>query len=144
MSIDLKTGLKLLFGSLFVKNDPKKIKQMMEVGNIGILSARCCNPAAVAMDEELIQNVKEAMGKTSTELEINFETITTAQKSLRSLAGKLNDSQNTLVDKITSLFQVKGLSMFPVLLINGELAFYGGVPTIEMIQEKLVAMEKKL
>jgi len=144
MSINFKTGMKLLFGSLFVKNDPKKFLNLMEANHIGILSAQCCNSSAVAMDEELIQNVNKAMGNTSVALEIHFETITTAQKSLRSFSGKLTDSQNALVNKIMSLFQVKGLSVFPVLIINGELAFYGGVPTVEMIQKKLVAMENNL
>lgn len=56
---------------------------------------------------------------------------------MRSLEAQADPGQKQLIQSVVTLFQANGLSIFPLLIINGRVAFYGGIPTAEMIQERL-------
>lgn len=127
---------------LFGKHDPTRVAALLAPGGVGILTARCCDPGAVAGDERLLQALEEARNRRGLDFTVTVETITAAHKSLRALSGALNGPQQRLVEQLMALFQTKGLAMFPVLIIDGKLAFYGGVPTAAMIEEKLADLEQ--
>ena len=125
--------LKWLFGG----ESESQIPQMLSEGKVGYLSASCCNPLAASTDEQLVRNLKEAMADLGLDLEIHTETVTHAQAAMGSALKDLDQRQNGVVTKVMSLFSTKGLSAFPILFINGDVASYGGVPPKQEIVEHL-------
>jgi hypothetical protein len=104
--------------------------------SIVILTASCCNPLAIPGDNKIKNNIAGALTNLGIDTEIHLFTITSAQSSLNSLP----DQHKELGNKVMGLFQSKGLGAFPALIINGELVFYGGIPEVEQIQEKLASL----
>lgn len=101
--------------------------------SIVILSSLCCNPLTYPAEVKLKDNIKKALTLTNNEADVNVVSISEAQAHLKSV----NNRFKPLVENIQSIFQTKGLKAFPALIINGEIAFYGGVPSVEMIITKL-------
>lgn len=124
---------------LFGSGSDSKVQQLLAPGNIGYLSASCCNPMAAPLDDQLEANVRQALANLQLNVEIHKETLTGAQSSMRSAMSQMNLKQGKVGAKVMSLFSTRGLSAFPCLFVSGELAFYGGVPTTEAIQEYLTA-----
>jgi hypothetical protein len=117
------------------RNDSaNKMLEVLQPGGIGVLSAACCYAGAKALDDTLVADLKAAGVSAD---EIKMENITTAQQALPLMMVKLNASQRTLVQTITGLFMRNGLSVFPMLIVNGEIAFYGGSPGKEALAQKL-------
>jgi hypothetical protein len=129
--------LKCAFGTVFSTRTDSRIPTILARGNVGYLSASCCNPAAVPDDERLVANVKAAMQDLSLDLEIHKETLTHAQAGMRSAKARLSPEQMAVVNKVTSLFATRGLDAFPMLFVDGDLAFYGGLPSAAEIAEHM-------
>jgi hypothetical protein len=51
--------------------------------------------------------------------------------------GSLDEQQKGVVNKVMTLFSTRGLEAFPMLFIDGDLAFYGGTPTIDQLTERM-------
>ena len=118
-------------------SDPASMKALLDKNNIGILSAACCDSTAGPKDEGLKSNLLQAMEKSGDQRAVVVETITSAQQHMRSLEALADASQKQLIQNVVALFQANGLSIFPLLIINGRVAYYGGVPSAEMIVERL-------
>lgn len=118
-------------------SDSGSMKALLDKNNIGILSAACCDSTAGLKDEVLTKNLRDAMEKIGDSRAVIVETITSAQQHMRALESQADAGQKQLIQSVVSLFQANGLSIFPLLIINGRVAYYGGVPTAEMIQERL-------
>jgi hypothetical protein len=114
-----------------------KIPLILSAGSVGYLSASCCNPAAVPDDEQLTNNVKQAMNGLGLDLELHKETLTHAQASLPSAVASLDEQQTGVINKVMTLFSTRGLEAFPMLFIDGDLAFYGGTPSTEEITQHM-------
>jgi hypothetical protein len=112
----------------------EKMLQLLAPGGVGVLSAACCHAGAKPLDEALLADLRAAGVGTET---IKVETITEAQQALPAIMGKLDERQINLVQTITTLFMKNGLSVFPMLLVDGQLAFYGGSPGKDAIVNKL-------
>lgn len=122
----------------------KRLVEMLSPGSVVILSAKCCNPMAGPADEALTAKLKAACAETGVDAQIiRVETVTEAQSALPSVAKELDARQLALTQKLTTLFMTQGLGVFPMLIIDGEMAFYGGVPEVAQIREKLQAMQAK-
>ncbi|XVJ71141.1 MAG: hypothetical protein HEQ39_17145 [Rhizobacter sp.] len=117
--------------------DISKVKALLDQNNIGILSAACCDSTASSKDQALQNNLREAMDRVKDSRAVIVDTITSAQQNLRTLEAQADTRQKQLIQNVVSLFQSNGLSIFPLLIVNGRVAFYGGVPSIEMIQDTL-------
>ena len=104
--------------------------------SIVILSSSCCNPLAIPGDTKLKEHVTAALSNLDINTEIHTLTITNAQAHMSSLP----EQHKELGTKLMGLFQSKGIGAFPALLINGDLVFYGGIPEVEQIEEKLAAI----
>jgi hypothetical protein len=124
-----------LFGS---KSD-NTIVQILAPSSVGYLSASCCNPAAGTADEELVKNLKQALSNVGLDTEIKKETLTGAQAGMRSAMTQLNLHQGKVVTKVMGLFSTRGFEAFPILLIGGDVAAYGGVPAVDEIEKHLRA-----
>lgn len=118
-------------------SDPGAMKALLDKNNVGILSAACCDSTAGPKDEDLKQNLLKAMEQAGDQRAVIVETITSAQQHMRTLESQADASQKQLIQNVVALFQANGLSIFPLLIVNGRVAYYGGVPSVEMIQEKL-------
>lgn len=118
-------------------SDASAMKALLDKNNVGILSAACCDSTAGPKDEGLKQNLLKAMEQASDPRAVIVETITNAQQHMRTLEAQADAGQKQLIQNVVALFQANGLSIFPLLIVNGRVAFYGGVPSVEMIQEKL-------
>jgi hypothetical protein len=118
-------------------SDPGAMKALLDKNNVGILSAACCDSTAAPKDEGLKQNLLKAMEQAGDQRAVIVETITSAQQHMRTLELQADAGQKQLIQDVVALFQANGLSIFPLLIVNGRVACYGGVPSVEMIQEKL-------
>jgi len=118
-------------------SDPSTMMALLDKNNIGILSAACCDSTAGAKDEALQESLREAMARTGDRRAVVVETITAAQQHMRALQAQADLGQKLLIQNVVTLFQANGLSIFPLLIINGRIAFYGGVPTIAHIEQRL-------
>ena len=118
-------------------SDPSTLKALLDKNNIGILSAACCDSTAGPKDEGLKDNLRQAMARTGDHRAVVVETITSAQQHMRALEAQADLGQKLLIQNVVTLFQANGLSIFPLLIINGRIAFYGGVPTLALIEQRL-------
>lgn len=119
------------------ESDASGVQALLQPGNVGILSAACCDSGAAAKDEGLKANLQSAMLALDDRRPVVVETITSAQRHLRALQAQADAPQKRLIGQVVSLFQANGLSVFPLLIVNGRIAFYGGVPSVEMIRDTL-------
>ncbi|MBI1889569.1 MAG: hypothetical protein HYS18_02880 [Burkholderiales bacterium] len=113
------------------------LNALLNKDGIAILSAACCDSLASTKDEALKTNLKRAMEETGVNSNVTESTITETRKQLRELGANADEAQKQFKDNLASLFQSHGLAAFPMLFIGGRIAFYGGVPSTEMIQKKL-------
>lgn len=118
-------------------SDPSTIKALLDKNNIGVLSAACCDSTAGPKDESLKKNLLDAMAKSGDKRAVIIETITSAQKHMRTLESAADAGQKQLIQSVVALFQANGLAIFPLLIIDGRVAYYGGVPSAEAISERL-------
>jgi Thioredoxin domain len=92
-----------------------------------LLSFSCCHPKMAVYDKQYVDRIREAMKNTGIEADIELVTVTEAQLSMRYLF---------MVD-IQPLFQKYGSAVAPALFVDEKLALFGGVPTLEKIEEVL-------
>lgn len=118
-------------------SDPGTLKALLEATNIGVLSAACCDTTAGAKDQALLSNLQQALQAEGDQRAVVFETITSAQKHMRTLQAVAGPEQQKLIARVVALFQANGLSIFPLLIIDGRVAYYGGAPSVEAIRERL-------
>lgn len=123
-------------------SDPSTFKALVEATNVGVLSAACCDTTAAAKDQALMTNLQQALKAEGDERAVIFETITSAQKHIRTLQAVVGPEQQKLISGVVALFQANGLSIFPLLIIDGRVAYYGGAPTVEAIRERLQARKR--
>jgi hypothetical protein len=120
-------------------SDPSHTRAALSPEHIGILSARCCDSSAALRDTQLHANVSAALQRCGDTRSIVVTSITAAQSHLRQLEAEATPEQKRLIETVAALFQTHGLSIFPILIINGRVAFYGGVPNTDMICDTLQA-----
>lgn len=113
------------------------LKAVLSKQNIGVLSASCCDAMAPMLDEQLKVNLQAAVDATGDKRQIALETVTTAQKHLRQPSFEVTADEKQLIESIMRLFQAQGMSIFPMLIVNGRVASYGGVPSVDDIKAKL-------
>jgi hypothetical protein len=62
-----------------------------------------------------------------------------ARHQLRELGTQIEGPAAAFRDDLATLFQTQGLAAFPLLIVDGRIAFYGGVPSTETIELKLLS-----
>lgn len=124
---------------LFGKPVKTQLLDMMGKGNVGYLSATCCNPAAATSDNQLVANLEAAMKNLGQQHTIYKETLTGAQSALPGIAGQLSDAQKAVAQKVMTLFSTQGLMAFPIVFMDGDIVFYGGVPSVNQIEDAIRA-----
>jgi len=98
--------------------------------NVIILSGSCCSPQFAALDEKVQTRIKEIAGIRNLKTNISIVSISSAA------FGGIGLSKD--IDKeVRDLITTKGMSVLPITFFNGSIAFYGGLPSIEFIEEKM-------
>jgi hypothetical protein len=118
--------------------EDERFLEILRPGGLAVLSASCCNPTAHAVDEQLLGRLRsacEAVGRDP--LSIRVETITDCRAAISRLMPNLEEREGALVQKITALFMSSGMDVFPMVIVDGELAFYGGAPEQDKLEGKL-------
>lgn len=113
------------------------LERILAPGANGILSARCCSDTAALEDEQVLLHLGEAAQRLSLDVDFHLETISSAQRSLMFLNGSLDSRQQVLVSEIFSLYRKHGLSVFPVIILGGRIAFHSGGPSVDEIEEAM-------
>lgn len=127
----------LLCGGERAEDTAQALREVLDGRGVGIVSARCCAPLAAAQDERLEANLAEALKTSGRDGGYRVISITDAQKTLPRIARDLRPAEQRLVAQIQSLVNTEGFAVFPILVIGGKVAYYGGLPTPEMIERKL-------
>lgn len=99
---------------------------------ITVLSAACCNPAFEAHDREYLARIREVLRKTGLEAQVDVLPATDAV-----FGAKLG-----YVRQLMPLFRKYGLAVAPALFVDQDLVLYGGVPTMEKLEEVLANAAK--
>lgn len=94
---------------------------------ITVLSIACCNPSTANQDQQYISRIKEVLTKTNIEAQLEMVAASDAAFGLKTSYAR----------KLLPLFNKYGMSVAPALFINGELVFYGGVPSVEKLTEAI-------
>ena len=113
------------------------IVKLLGPGQLVVLSAACCDAMSSPKDDEMALNLAQAMELAGGNYTIALTTLTDTQKQLRAHGAALEGIASTFRDQLSSLFQTQGLAAFPLLLVDGQLAFYGGVPSPQAIAHRL-------
>lgn len=97
-----------------------------------LLSFSCCHPKMAVYDKQYVDRIREAIKVTGVDAEIDLVTVTEAQMSLRYM----------FMAEIQPMFQKYGSAVAPALFVDDKLTLFGGVPTLEKIEEVLVKAAK--
>jgi len=99
--------------------------------NAIILSGSCCNPSLAAIDDKIQTRIMTLAEKSN--YQVNISTVTISAAAFGGLAGVSKE-----VDKsIRKMISGKGMSVLPVVLFSGNIAFYGGLASAALIEAKL-------
>ncbi len=115
----------------------EQIRALLQKQGVGVLSASCCAPMSAADDEAMINNALVVMRECGRSQDIPVISITDAQKVLGRIENTLEPAEQRLVAQIRSLFATQGFNIFPILVFDRKIIFYGGLPTVEMIRAKV-------
>lgn len=116
-----------------------RLRATLQPGGVGVISASCCSPGAVELDEKMLSAANGALQELDATQSCLLISITDAQRVLSKLTPTLSPAEQRLVTQIQSLVATQGFSVFPVLVVDQKIAFYGGVPSAEMVAAKLPA-----
>jgi len=99
--------------------------------NVIILSGSCCSPNLASVDDKIQVRIKELAEKS--ELSVNTAVVTISAAAIGGVVGVSKEVDQS----IRHLIADKGMSVLPVVLFNGNIAFYGGLASATLIEEKL-------
>lgn len=135
---------KMVCGSSGSDLKSEQIKALLQAQGIGVLSSSCCAPTSAANDEAIISNTMAVMRECGRSQDIPVISITDAQKVLGRIEKTLEPAEQRLVAEIRSLFTTHGFNIFPILVFDRKIIFYGGLPTVEMIRAKITGAKEAL
>jgi hypothetical protein len=90
-----------------------------------VASFACCNPAVKPQDQQFLARIREALEVTNVKAQIELATAT-------DLVNRLGEEQVRVVGPLLKRY---GTAIAPMMLVDGELELYGGVPPLEKIIE---------
>lgn len=135
-------ALRRLFNPGVVSNEDRvaTLEELLRSGSVAVISAACCDAMSTPKDEELVRNLTQALeAAAGPSRSVAFGTLTGTRQQLRAQASTLDGVALAFRDQLGALFQTQGLAAFPLVLVDGRLAFYGGVPSVQAIAERLAA-----
>lgn len=114
------------------------LRQVLEVlspphreNGILIITGGCCHPQLAAEEAEVEKNVIVAVRGGGSKSAVRKIALADVKKVMGKLDTRITDTIGGLISKQGSA------AVLPLVLINGNLAFYGGVPTTDQLARKL-------
>ena len=98
--------------------------------SIIILSGSCCSPGLAGLDSKIQARIEDIAKRI--QAQVNIHTVTISAAALGGL-GLSKEVDGT----IRKLLADKGMSVLPVVIFDGNMAFYGGLASTALIEEKL-------
>lgn len=132
-------SLRKLFhpASASTPGDTAPLSALLGPGSVAVISAACCDAMSLPKDEELATQLAAALESTGLQRPVAFGTLTGTREQLREAGSSLQGAALDFRNQLGALFQTEGLAAFPLLLVDGRIAFYGGVPSHDALAEKL-------
>lgn len=115
------------------------LDELLGRGAVAVISAACCDAMSTPRDEALAANLVAALANANLQRPIAFGTLTGTRAQLRDAGSALEGTMLDFRNQLGALFQTEGLAAFPLVLIDGRIAFYGGVPTVGALAERLTS-----
>lgn len=128
---------RLFCGPAGTDNTEAHLRDTLKPGGVGVISASCCAPGSAESDKRMLTAANAALKEHGREPACLLVSITEAQRALPKVAPQLSTAEQRLVAQIQALVATQGFSVFPVLVVDQKIAFYGGVPTAQMVSDKL-------
>jgi len=101
----------------------------MKTINVIILSGACCNPKLTDLDNKIRERITEIAKNKNLQPSIKVLAATSSMGGLG--LGKEID------DAVLGLIKSRGMNVLPVVIINGKIAFYGGLASASLIEDKI-------
>ena len=102
----------------------------MKAVNAVILSGSCCSPSLADLDGKVQARIKEIAEKIQVQVNIRIVTISAAAFGGLGLSKAVDT-------EIRKLVADKGMSVLPIVIFGGTIAFHGGVASANLVEEKL-------
>lgn len=131
---------RLFCGPATTDETAQTLRDTLKPGGVGVISASCCAPGSAEADKRMLSATNAALQAQGREPSCLLVSITDAQRALPKVAPALSAAEQRLVTQIQSLVSTQGFSVFPLLVVDQKIAFYGGVPTTQMVADKLRPM----
>ena len=128
---------RLICGPANTDDTEARLRETLKPGGVGVISASCCAPGSAESDKRMLLAANAALRERGREPACLLVSITDAQRALPKVAPGLSPAEQRLVTQIQSLVSTEGFSVFPLLVVDQKIAFYGGVPTPQMVADKL-------
>lgn len=119
--------------------DTATLDELLARGSVAVISAACCDAMSLPKDEALAASLAAALERAGLQRPVAFGTLTGTREQLREAGSSLQGAALDLRNQLGALFQTEGLAAFPMLLVDGRIAFYGGVPSLDTLTEKLMS-----
>ena len=102
----------------------------MKTVHVIILSGSCCSPNLASLDGKVQTRIEEIAEKIQVQVNMSVVTISAAAFGGLGLRKEVDGT-------IRKLIADKGISILPVVIFDGTIAFYGGLASATLIEEKL-------
>jgi len=102
----------------------------METVNVIILSGSCCNPQLATLDEKVQVRINEIASKK--QIQVNMSVVPISSAAFGGI-GLSKEADKAVRELIAS----KGMSILPIVFFDGSIAFYGGLASANLIEEKI-------
>lgn len=114
----------------------ESIEKALQPGAVAVISIACCMPGG-AGDEAVLKVVSEGLAAADVAQAPILVSATEAQKFAMKMPGHLDASARRAIEQVMALFAQHGMSIFPVVLVDRHIAFYGGAPTAEQFSTRV-------
>lgn len=113
------------------------LDDLLAPGRLVIMSAACCDATCAPRDAEMAENLALALRQADSGASVTVATLTDTQRQLKALGADAVGAVAQLRDQLGGVFRAHGLAAFPLLLVDGRVAFYGGIPSVDAIVARL-------
>ncbi|MBT0962399.1 hypothetical protein [Denitromonas iodatirespirans] len=113
------------------------IERALQPGTTAVISVACCTPGAAGGDEEVLAAVAQGLKLLGDERVPLLVSATEAQKFAMGMPAHLDAPARRAVEQVVALFSQHGMGIFPVVMVDRQIVFYGGIPTPDQLAQRV-------
>lgn len=125
------------------KTGSPPIEQALQANAVAVISMACCMPGSESADDATIAAVTQGMqtlGEPTTPVVVSA---TDAQKLAMGVPAHYDEASRRVVEQVMALFTQHGMGVFPVVIIDRQIAFYGGSPTADQVVSRVQELRNR-